>query len=286
MIRKLKSVTLAEMLICLLIIAILVVMAMVTIKPYDKTFKWLYVRIYHVLETAVYNSMMTRSEFPANSTDFCNMLLEYINSPENNCAAGDLTREATDFPEANIKIKASNGMNLWIASNGGAPFTHTEVIDGNTASMRYYVVYADINGDRAPNLAQRPEAIMEPWTSDSKLVDVVAFVVTEASVVIPIGPPEIDTRYMQAMTIYPPEDENRPEGHHSKPGTYYWAKNEAWGRGKSISEPMSLDFRADFPADSPFYVDYPTANTVNTTKGCTQNNNQVSPCYVKVEDYN
>ena len=253
MIRKLKSVTLAEMLICLLIIAILVVMAMVTIKPYDKTFKWLYVRIYHVLETAVYNSMMTRSEFPANSTAFC---------------------------------KASNGMNLWIASNGGAPFTHTEVIDGNTASMRYYVVYADINGDRAPNLAQRPEAIMEPWTSDSKLVDVVAFVVTEASVVIPIGPPEIDTRYMQAMTIYPPEDENRPEGHHSKPGTYYWAKNEAWGRGKSISEPMSLDFRADFPADSPFYVDYPTANTVNTTKGCTQNNNQVSPCYVKVEDYN
>lgn len=286
MFRKLKAVTLAEMMICLLIIAILVVMAMITIKPYDKTFKWLYVRIYHTLETAVYNSMMTRSEFPTTSTEFCNMLLEYINSPENNCAAGDLTREATTFPEANIKIVASNGMNIWIASNGGAPFTHTEVIDGNTATMKYYVVFADLNGDRPPNVAQRPEAATDPWTSDSKLVDIVAFVITEASVVIPIGPPEIDTRYMQAMAIYPPEDENRPEGNHSKPSTYFWAKNEAWGLGKSISEPMSLDFRADFPADSPFYVDYPTANAVNTTKGCTQSTSQVSPCYVKIEDYN
>lgn len=286
MIKKLRAVTTAEMLIVLLIIGILAVMALVTIKPYDKTFKWLYVRMYHALETAVYNSMMTRSEFPQTSTEFCDMLLEYINSPENNCNAGDLSRDAVDFPEANIKIVASNGMYLWIAANGGAPYVHTEVIDGSTVSMKYYVVFADINGNRAPNVAQRPEAIMEQWTSESKLVDIVAFVVTEASVVVPIGPPEIDTRYMQAMTIYPPEDENRPEGNHSKPSTYYWAKNDAWGRGKSISEPMSLDFREDFPADGPFYVDYPEANLVNQTKGCTQSNNLVSPCYVKIEEYN
>ncbi len=286
MFRKFKAVTLAEMMICMLIIGILAIFAMVTIKPYDKTFKWLYVRIYHSLETAVYNSMMTRSEFPTTSTAFCNMLLEYINSPDNNCNAGDLTREATSFPEDNIKIIASNGMYLWIGSNGGTYYTHTETIDGNNISMNYYVVFADINGSKAPNLAQRPDAVGEQWTSKSKLVDIVAFVVTDASVVIPIGPPEIDTRYMQAVTIYPPVDENRPEGTHSKPNTYYWAKNDAWGTGKSITEPMSLDFRRDFPADSPFYVDYPTANSVNTGEDCTDNNNKVSPCYVKIEDYN
>ncbi len=287
MFRKFKAVTLAEMMICMLIIGILAIFAMVTIKPYDKTFKWLYVRIYHSLENAVYNSMMTRSEFPQNSIDFCNMLLEYINSPDNNCNAGDLAREASSFPEANIKIIASNGMYLWIGSNGGAPYTHTETINGSQFSMQYYVVFVDINGNRAPNLAQRPEAIGTPWKSEeSKLVDIVAFVVTDASVIIPIGPPEIDTRYMQATAIYPPIDENRPQGNHSNPGTYYWAKNDAWGSSKSITEPKSLDFRRDFPVNSPFYVNYPTANAVNTGENCTDDNSKISPCYVKIEDYN
>lgn len=288
MFRKFKAVTLAEMMICMAIIGILAIMAMITIKPYDKTFKWLYVRIYHSIETAVFNSMMTRSKFPQTSTEFCNMLLEYINSPENNCGAGDLDIDAgnSDFTEDKIKIIASNGMYLWIGSNGGAPYTHTENIDGNDVSMQYYLVFADINGSKAPNLAQRPEAVGEPWTEDSKLVDIVAFVVTDASVVIPIGPPEIDTRYMQAITIYPPVDENRPEGTHSKPGSYYWAKNDAWGTSKSVTEPKSLDFRRDFPANSPFYVDYPTANAVNDGENCTDDNSMVSPCYVKIEDYN
>ena len=288
MFRKFKAITLAEMMICLLIIGVLAIFAMVTIKPYDKTFKWLYVRIYHSLETAVYNSMMTRSEFPQTSTEFCNMLLEYINSPDNNCGAEDLTIDAgnSDFTEDKVKIIASNGMYLWIASNDGVPYKHTETIDGNDVSMDYYIVFADINGNKAPNLAQRPDAIGEQWTSESKLVDIVAFVVTDASVIIPVGPPEIDIRYMQAITIYPPVDENRPEGTHSKPGTYYWAKNDAWGTSKSITEPMSLDFRGDFPANSPFYVDYPEANAVNTGEDCTDDNTTVSPCYVKIEDYN
>lgn len=278
MLRNKRAFTLAEMLITFFIMGVLAAMALMTVKPYEKTFKWLYVRIYHTLETAVYNSMMTRTAFPTTSTAFCDMLREYVNASEFNCTAGDLTRESTTFPEANIKLVASNGMRLWIASNGGQAYTHTEVIDGNTSEMKYFVVFADINGSKSPNSTL--------WVDAGKLADIVAFVVTEASVVIPIGPPEIDTRYMYATAIYPPDDENQPEGTRSNPMSYYAAKNDAWGASKSMAEPMSLDFRRDFPTNSPFYVDYPAANSVNTAAGCTATNNTVSPCYVKVEDYN
>ena len=118
------------------------------------------------------------------------------------------------------------------------------------------------------------------------MVDIVAFVVTEASVVIPVGPPEIDTRYMLASAIYPPDDENRPEGTRSKPMSYYEAKYDAFGSSKSLAEPMSLDFYKDFATNSPFAITYPTPGSANVAEGCTDGGNMVSPCYVKIEEYN
>lgn len=304
MFRKFTALTIAELMITLLIIATLCIFALTTIKPYDKTYKWLYVRIYHSLENAVYNSMMTRNSpedpdmlgFPSTSTAFCNMLKEFLNTlPDDEVdgqitpkceAARDLSMSAADFPEDNIQLILSNGMRLWIASQGGAPYVLNDTVDGTAVNMKYYVVFVDINGSRGPNRAQWDAAGNINWGPDSKLLDIVAFVVTEASVVIPVGPPEIDTRYMQAVAIYPPDDENKPEGTRSLPNTYYWAKHDAWGDSESIAEPMSLDFAGKFPANSPFAVTYPTANTVNTAAGCSDNNNMVSQCYVKVEDYN
>lgn len=294
--RKFEALTIAELMITLLIIAILCIFALSTIKPYDKTYRWLYVRIYHSLGNAVYNSMMTRQNgFPNTSTEFCNMLKEYLNTAPEDSTGGimprcepsrDLTIGAADFPEDRIQLILSNGMRLWIASNGAAPFELRESIDGTTFGIKYYVVFADLNGSKGPNLAQWDLAGNINWNANSKLLDIVAFVVTETSVVIPVGPPEIDTRYMQAMAIYPPDDENKPEGTRSNPNTYYWAKNDAWGQSKSIAEPMSLNFAAEFPANSPFVVLYPPANTVNRAAGCSDNGNLVSQCYVKVEDYN
>ena len=305
MLRKFKGLTIAEMMITILIIGIVATLALSTIKPYDKTYKWLYVRMYHSLETAVYNSMMTRNSmvadadlqgFPENSNDFCNMLKEYMNAASEDSAGGsivpkceqsrDLTIGATSFTENKIQLILSNGMRLWIASNSGSPYVLNETINGTSVNMKYYVVFADINGSRGPNLAQWDNSGNTFWDSNSKLVDIVAFVVTESSVVIPVGPPEIDTRYMQASAIYPPNDENDPEGTRSAPNTYYWAKHDAWGDSKAITEPMSLDFASRFPANSPFVVTYPVANTVNNSAGCTSQNNKISQCYVKIEDYN
>ena len=302
--RKFEALTLAEIMITLLIISILCLFALSTIKPYDKTYKWLYVRIYHSIETAVYNSMMTRNSqddpnmygFPNSSTNFCNMLKEYMNTASEDVIEGevnpkceasrDLDIGAFEFPEDKIQLVLSNGIRLWIASDGGAPYQLNETVDGSPVNMKYYVVFADLNGSRGPNLAQWDAAGNIGWNEDYKMVDIVAFVVTEASVVIPIGPPEIDTRYMQAFAIYPPDDENFPEGTKSTAHTYYWAKNDAWGSSKSIAEPMSLNFAREFPANSPFLVTYPPANNVNETAGCSEDNNLVSQCYVKIEDYN
>ncbi len=288
MFRKMKGITIAEMMITLGIIGIIAMLALITIKPYDKTYKWLYVRIYHTLETAVYNSMMSRNEFPQTTTAFCTMLTEYMNVSENYCTTGnDLSINATEFPENDIKLVASNGMRLWIASNGGTYYTHTNTqVDGAPANMKYYVVFADLNGSKGPNKAQWTDAGNLGWTSDSKMVDIVAFVVTEASVVIPVGPPEIDTRYMLASAIYPPDDENRPEGTRSKPMSYYEAKYDAFGSSKSLAEPMSLDFYKDFATNSPFAITYPTPGSANVAEGCTDGGNMVSPCYVKIEEYN
>ena len=105
MFRKMKGITIAEMMITLGIIGIIAMLALITIKPYDKTYKWLYVRIYHTLETAVYNSMMTRNEFPQTTTAFCTMLTEYMNVSENYCTTGnDLSINATEFPENLLQV--------------------------------------------------------------------------------------------------------------------------------------------------------------------------------------
>lgn len=276
MLRNKKGVSLAELLIVFIIIGIIASLALVTIKPYEKTFKWLYVRIYHSLETATYNAMMQRTEFPPSSTIFCNMLLEYVNSSFDNCNAGDLDRNTVDFPENSIKITTTNGMRLWIASNGGGPYVHTE--SGVSTSIKYYVVFADINGTKGPNSTE--------WVADGKLADIVAFIVTEGSVVIPLGPPEVDTRYMFASAIYPPDDERRPEGTRSVPMSYFAAKHTAWGTSKSDAEIMTLDFSRDFTANGPFSIAYPPAPVTNTGAGCTNSANTISPCYVKIENYN
>ena len=287
MFRKFKALTMAEMLITMGIIGFISVIALTTIKPYDKTYKWLYVKIYHSLEEAVYNAMMTRDSFPATTTAFCNMLGEFINMAENNCdTAPDLSIDASAFPEDSIKFIATNGMRFWIGSDGGKPYLHTRTtIDGSPANMKYYVVFVDINGSKAPNLAQQADIGNLNWSASNRLVDIVAFVVTEASVVIPVGPPEIDTRYMQAYAIYPPNDPNMPEGNRSAPLTYYAAKNEALGTTRSLAEPMTFDFYRDFPANSPFAITYPAAAAISSE--CRPaSSDEVPPCYVKVEAYN
>lgn len=279
--RFMRAVTLVEVLVTMGIIGVISMFAIATIKPYEKTYKYLYTRIINVLETGVYNSMLKRSEFPTTSTEFCNMLTEYLNTAENNCTtAADLsepTKTAT-FPEENIKLILSNGMYVWLGSNGGAPFTKTETITGNKYSIKFYLVFVDITGSKPPNRVD--------WQEGGKLADIVAFAVTEASVVIPLGPPEIDPRYMTARVIYLPYDENFPEGNKSSPVSYAAAKSMAWGQSKVDSELRSWQFNSVFQVPNAFVVDYGVLPAVVGTEQCTAENGVVSPCFVKIDNYN
>lgn len=285
-----QAVTLVEVLITMMIIGVIAVFAITTIKPYEKTYKYLYTRIFNVLETGVYNSMLKRSEFPATSTGFCTMLTEYLNVAEDNCnTAPDLPKPVLDptgaavvIPEESIKLVLSNGMYVWIgAKEGGAPYVINQAIPNDkTYSLKYYLVYVDITGSKPPNRVE--------WEAGGKLADIVAFAVTEASVVIPLGPPEIDIRYMTARTIYIPYDENYPEGNRSGPVTYAEAKALAWGTSMVDTEIRSWKFNTTgvLGTDSPFLVTYPTLPSYKATEQCTNTHGKVSPCYVKIDNYN
>ena len=271
--------TLAELMMVFVVIGIIASIAVVTIKPFEKSVKWLYYRMYNTINTAIYNSMFTKSEFPSNSVDFCNALLEYINSNENYCAIErNVTLSTTKYTDDKIQIIASNGVRLYIAANAdGSPFTHTETrTNGISTTYKYYVVIADLNAEKRPN---------SPVWSQNQMADIVAFVVTDSIEVVPVGYPEIDTRYMYAKVVYPPLNSDNPEHNLSSAMSFYEAKHRAWGTTIDSSEAISFHFQDDFPADSPFKVPasaYPTAPLVDVDEGCLETN---SPCYVKIEEY-
>ncbi len=295
--NKKKAMTLAEMCIVFVIIGVIASIAVVTIKPFQKSVKWLYYKSYHTLGTAIYNAMLTKTAFPEKSDDFCKALLEYINTSDKldsdaqaRCKISSnipLTPSGSDFSDEKVQIFESNGVKLWIsAGEGGKPFTHTEVqTNGISASVNYYVVWADLNGSLGPNTTK---------TGSTNMADIVGFVVTETSEVVPVGLPELDTRYMYAKTVYTPTDSDDEFSNVSEPMSYYEAKHMAFGSKSSekyyetpaeSNEIMSFNFQEDFPETSPLRVTYPSqADTpaMDTTNGCTAEN---SPCYVKIEEY-
>ena len=97
----------------------------------------------------------------------------------------------------------------------------------------------------------------------------------------------IDEEYA-SKTIYPPYDENQPEGNKSLPMTYAEAKALAWGESINDVEVRSWKFNTSdvIAANGPFAVAYPPLPDVKTAEGCTEVNNQVSPCYIKIDNYN
>lgn len=275
--RKKTAMTLGEMMMVFVVIGVIASLAIVTIRPFEKSVKWIYYRTFHTINTAIYNAMLTKAEFPQNSVDFCKALLEYINSNDNNCAVErNVTLSTTSFTDDKIQIVASNGVRLYIAAKeDGKPFTHTQTqTNGIDTSINYYVVFADLNAEKKPNT---------PIWTERRMADIVGYVVTEGSDVVPIGYPEIDTRYMYAKVVYPPVDSDDLDDNVSESISYFDAKHKAWGTTVDSTEAMSFDFQADFPADSPFKITYPASYpSIDLDNGCMEEN---SPCYVKIEEY-
>ena len=214
-----KAFTLAEMMIVFIVIGVIIALGVTSTRPWEKAYKYAYIRMYHALSLATYNHMVNANgedAFPTTRQKMCEALLEYINTA-NNKKASECSANASDYLDANAEsskfdvktgkapnIITSNGLRIWIGGTAKSVDGKTveyktlnESIDGATDTVRYFVVYVDLNGERTPNTAT--------WSKE-KMADVVAFAITDKYIVIPLGYPLVDSRYMEANVVYPTID--------------------------------------------------------------------------------
>ena len=311
-----KAFTLAEMMIVFIIIGIIISLGVSSVKPWEKSYKFAYHRMYNALSLAIYNHMVNTSDddaFPKNASLFCEALLEYINTSEHltnatdikNYCSGRYISTLPTYPEAD-PIRPANGTKLWISSNSGKPYTMTveqEALE-ITDTVRYYIVIVDLNGDKKPNTSK--------WKRD-QMADTVAFAVTDKYSVIPLGYPEVDSRYLEANVVYPSFDSNSGDEETSGDDyrlsdaiTYYEAKVQAFDIDNNgdidlvINKIDTYDFNSKIPdsnyrvkhTDGSFKVKakdnynshYETAPTFDDQQ-CNATGYDEPVCNVKIQDF-
>ncbi|MBO6087690.1 prepilin-type N-terminal cleavage/methylation domain-containing protein [bacterium] len=308
-----KAFTLAEVLIVFIIIGIIATVTISTVKPWEKAYKYSYTRIFNSLSVAVYNYMTTNSKinkFPETPSEFCIALTEYINSTSKNCSPSYFLDDAPTLSKFKSggktpEIKLTNGAYIWIGADTDSdgksvPFTYVEPDTADT--VEYYIVYADLNGSRGPNKIKYDET-----SSTSSLPDIVAYIVTDKYMVIPLGRPKTDRRYLSARIMYPVLDlddkDNKEIENPSDEMTYYEAIVGAYGKSPdkivTIGNHQTYDIESDLPNGNKFkYVtdldsNYTTAPTFNKvlcgndkTAAQIKSENGDSQCSVKVFEYN
>ena len=290
--KKINAFTLAEMLLVFVIIGIIGSLGVITVKPWEKAYKYSYIKTYNALSVAIYNHMVTTTDakaFPDNARTFCNALLEYLNTSNNaqNVAANNACNKTggrdaylgnspntANFREGgnNPKILLSNGAKLWIGANGNVPFSYTQTIDASvtphiTDTIKYYLVYVDLNGNRGPNVIEYRENSVK----DNRLPDIVAFAVTDKFTVLPLGYPKVDQRYLSAHVMYPvSEDDDEVTADGDRPSdamTYYEAVVSAYGKGNdkivTMGLPHTYDLENSLPAGNRFKLtNTPTSSAI------------------------
>ena len=259
-----KAFTLAELLFVFVIIGIIASVGMVTVKPWERAYKYSYMRIYNALSTAIYNYMTTTTEtepFPPTREKFCTALTKYINTSQS-CKRGTfLTDTPTEYSftrkDKDATAYLSNGAKMWIAADeSNKPFTYTQQItDDISDTIRYYLVYIDLNGDVGPNTT-----VFSITGKTRRLPDIVAFAVTDKAIVIPLGYPKVDQRYLAAHLMYPvtdEDDETITEGERpSESMTYYEALVKAYGKDPkkliTLGLPQTYNLEESLPDENIF----------------------------------
>lgn len=290
-----KAFTLAETMMVFIIIGIIASISLHTIKPWEKAYKYSYLRMYNALSITIYNHMINtvdQDAFPADADALCKVLLNYMNTSDNAqvCSGANLAPNPTSFPKDKIRLKTSNGSFIWIgAQSDKKPFVFETTKNDTKDSVRYYIVYVDLNGDRKPNTSK--------WTPE-QMSDIVAYIVTDKFMVVPLGYPEVDSRYLIAHIVYPTLDTETGEDNSyytgdediiSDPITYYEAKMQAYGNNIFLGNVMTYDFNSTLPASSDFKVQdydshYQTAPKFDDLS-CDFTGFSEPVCTVKIYDY-
>lgn len=276
-----KAFTFAEMMIVFVIIGTIIALGVSSVKPWEKSYKYSYHRMYNALALSIYNHMVNTTEddaFPNKANSFCEALLEFMNTAEHFknaaevktfCQGRFLHGNPTSYPDDKV-IRPTNGSRMWIGAKDGSgnPYSKAFTQDGITDTVRYYIVYVDLNGDRKPNTSK--------WTRN-QMADIVAFLVTDKYSVIPVGYPEIDSRYLEAHVIYPSfdstgEEETTGDDYQTSDAmTYYEAKVQSFDLNDDgnidmvINNINTYDFNSEFPNNSDFKVKH-TDGSYKTNK--------------------
>ncbi len=243
-----RGMTLAETLLVFIVMGIIASMTIISVKPWEKTYKHIYSRIYNALGIMIYNDMVEQGKFPESSVDFCKTILKYMNTsdhkqdifcttdhdvgPNPNFTEIDDNGDAVLYNRDNF-IHLSNGSIIWYAGDTTnstcgtdslqpCPFSY-KMYNGEDliGSINFYLVFADLNGDKKPNSSN--------FAANSD-ADIVAFAVTDKYTIVPLGLPQVDMKYLQAHFAYPSENDEE-EDVVSDPMTYRAAQVLAFGTG-------------------------------------------------------
>ena len=255
--------TLSEVLISMVIIGILSGAIIGTFKKNDKGIKYLYSNTYYVLDRALYNAITywvsgdaaAREPFKRKikykddkgkdveatiddsegARRLCRSLVEYINPTEaadrdSICKVTDVDASGDDtlFTAENLQFTATNGVRYWISKR--YPETPKEGEPDNDNDLKFYIIYADLNGPKVPN-SMTYEKASESNGWQTKDPDIFAFAALENGRICPIGVPEVDSRYLTTRIVYEELDNDEQiELRYSSPSRpYVYSKAQSWG---------------------------------------------------------
>lgn len=282
--NKKSAMTLAEVLVIFIIMGVIATLILVTAKPSDKSLKYVYYRMYHSLDIALYNSSINMDEelrkdiydtnndyinegntfvgsdkyFPSKPSQLCKLLLEYINTKGgNNCSSADESVVDINNPDFSIEphFIASNGSKVWMGKSGdctdsGICYANNSYKSAKTSTetpIRLAYVFVDLNGDMSPN---------SPIQRGETLADIVGFAITSDLEVVPLGVPTTDVRYFSASVVYANKasrDSDNLVTSNTMP--FLQAKKLAWGDNEATDYPFTMS-NPGIGCDSPFFVGY------------------------------
>lgn len=299
--KKLNAFSLPELLIFLVIVGVISVLMLTIVKPNDKALKYQYYNAYNTLRTAGYNVSQdvadaqqsddtTLTSFdkrlPNTPAEWCKRLAVnrnavegssdakygYINTAKYNC--NSFSPVSTNPSDSNFKnnskvaFQASNSMKYYISSKSSSSFTDN--LSNGTTTLTYYLIWVDLNGDRAPNTKE--------W-KEGRPADIVPFFVSDYGEVVPIGYPITDKRYLTASVKYVTDTQT----YYSEPMTFYEAQMDAYGSKEYPTIDLfsiRRSFKTKFSSISP--KTYPTEKSQDSK--CSVSSGDVTPCSVEVDE--
>ena len=270
--RKHLGFTLSEILIFMTIVGVIAVLAFSIFSDFDKGVRYIYSNTYHALDRALFNaSNFSESADPFETTTMgengepipvspvegasrlCNMLTEYINTIENNCSNTPLV----DDTGRNF------GQPAFIAGNGVRFYLTQRMQGAGQNPTIFYLIYADINGDKNPN-SMRYEPPIEQNGRRTVDPDIFAFAALDIGRICPLGPPEVDGRYMltrinyqDSRTVQNPDGSQSEEEVNRYTRTsqpYYISKAEAWGYYSANNDVPDITIIEDVPYSYNGYI--------------------------------